>query len=603
MALSRSIFPDIAETLIPPFSILLSVAGVYVLGLPSLYLVGIGIGVVEILCVAYHDIRTGKWSLDYIAMLAMLVAIFSNEWLAGTVIAFMYTTGTALEKYASRRADASLAALLARLPKTALVKNDDDGSTREVPLSEVSSGTHIVVRGNELVPLDGLLVSAHATLNLANLTGESLPEEVSAGAHIKSGSINAGEACEIIVSGTLATSTYAKIIDLVKNARRDQIPFVRLAEKANTPFTLITFFISGIAYFYTGDVSRALAVLVIATPCPLIIAAPIAFIGSISRAASRNSIVKTPAALEALARVSTIFFDKTGTLTLGEPQLIGVTLLSKEMSEVQALSSASALEFHSIHPLAKALISATRARNLTPAPAENVHEVIGTGISGMVGGKYFSIEQSRGHEKNIGDISLLLSADGTHIALFHFSDVLKDNAKNVLAGLRKKGFSIAILTGDKKEHAEKIFAGLDLTIHADCSPEEKYRIVEEARAKGVVVAMVGDGLNDAPALAKADVGIVFSGTENSASIEAADIAILGHDITLISLVFSLAKRSIKIASESVFVGIGLSILGMLFAAFGFIAPVSGAVLQECIDVTVILNALRTAFPPRHLTKE
>ena len=586
-----------STALILPVAVALLLAGALAGTSKSLYLVAIAIGIAEVCVAAYHDIRENNWSLDYIALLAMTVAVFSNEWLAGAVIALMYTGGEALETYASRRAEASLAALLARIPKTALVK-DENGMTKEMPLADVPAGAVIVVRGGELVPLDGFLASPSAVLNLANLTGEPLPETLAQGEVVKSGSVNAGEAFELTVSGTLATSTYAKIVDLVKDADRDQAPFVRLAAAANLPFTLITLALSGGVYLVTGDIARVLAVLVIATPCPLIIAAPVAFIGSLSRAAGRNIIVKTPAVLETVARVTTIFFDKTGTLTLGTPELVGITLLSPGTTEEQALSLAAALEFHSIHPLARAVVAAAHAKNFSPAPAQDVSEVIGKGIAGTVGGRYITMEQAPAKHHREGGISLLLSEDGTPAAVFHFADVLKDNANRLLTDLAQEGFKVAVLTGDRAEHAEAIFAGLALDICADCTPEEKYRIVEEARAKGEVVAMVGDGLNDAPALAKADVGVVFSGTENSASIDAADVAILGHDVVLIRELFDLAHRSVRIASQSVYTGIGLSTIGMLIAAAGFIVPVEGALIQEGIDVAVIVNALRAALRPR-----
>ncbi len=581
-----------------PVAVFLLLAGALISTKEILYLVAIGIGIIGVFIEAYGDIRRQSWSLDYIALLAMIVAVFSREWLAGAVIALMYTGGKALETYASRRAEASLSALLARIPKTAFVKTEE-GDTREVPLASIPTGATIIVRGGELVPLDGLLATPSAILNLANLTGEPLPETVTEGAVIKSGSVNAGEAFELVVSGTLATSTYAKIVDLVKNADRDQAPFVRLAARVNLPFTLLTLLISGGVYLATGDITRVLAVLVIATPCPLIIAAPVAFIGGLSRAAGRNIIVKTPATLETIASVTTVFFDKTGTLTLGEPQLISTVLLAQHATERQALSLAAALEFHSIHPLARAIVAAAQAQSFTPMPAHDVVETVGTGITGKLNGFHLSIAQAPDQHHRAGGISLLLEEDSKPFAVFHFSDVLKANAKNLLAELVREGFKVAVLTGDREENAKDIFAGLTLDICADCTPEEKYRIVADARARGEVVAMVGDGLNDAPALAKADVGIVFSGTENSASIEAADVAILGHDVEQIHDLFALAHRSVRIARQSVYTGIALSVAGMLVAAVGFIVPLEGALIQEGIDIAVIVNALRAAFKPRH----
>ncbi len=583
-------------TLFPPATVALLLAGGLFSTSSVPYLVAIGIGILGVLVSALRDLREHSWALDYIALLAMVVAVFSDEWLAGAVIALMYTGGEALEAYASHRAEASLAALLARIPKTALVKHGD--TTEEVPLAEVPNKATIVIRGGELVPLDGYLASPEATLNLANLTGEPLPETVTEGAVVKSGSVNAGPAFELRVSGTLATSTYAKIVDLVKDAARDQSPFVRLAAKANLPFTLLTLLISGAVYLMTGDITRVLAVLVIATPCPLLIAAPVAFIGGLSRAAGKNIIVKTPAALETVSGTTTIFFDKTGTLTLGEPQLTEIVPLTANLTESQALSLAAALEFHSIHPLARAIVATARERHFTPAPAHESEETLGTGIAGTIAGERYSIGQAPNQHRKESGISLLLVRGDEPIALFHFSDVLKEHAKALLTDLAHAGYKVAVLTGDSQAHAEEIFTGLDITIHADCTPEEKFDIVARARKEGEIVAMVGDGLNDAPALAKADIGIVFSGTENSASIEAADVAILGHDVKLIRELFALSHRSVKIAGESVYTGIALSVVGMLAAAFGFIAPVEGAILQEGIDVTVIVNALRSALRPR-----
>lgn len=583
-----------STTLVLPALVAVLLAGALISKTSALYLIAIGIGIIQIFFVAYEELRDGTNSLDYVAFLAMILSLFTHEYLAGAVIALMYTGGEALEAYASRRAEASLASLLDRIPKNALVKQTD-GSLQEVPLSEVLIGSTILVRSNELIPLDGILESAMATIYTANLTGEPLPETLTKGAVIKSGCTNAGEALELIVSGTLATSTYAKILDLVRNAERDQAPFVRLTTRANLPFTIITFVISGVAYLLTGDIVRVLAVLVIATPCPLIIAAPIAFIGGLSRAAGRNIIVKTPATLEIIAGATTIFFDKTGTLTLGEPKLSSIIVLDRTLTDIQALSLAAALEFHSIHPIARAVVAAAKEHSFTPEPAREAKEVVGTGISGMVDGRSLSIAQAPHEYHEPGSISLLLREKDMPLAVFHLSDVLKDHAKKLLSDLSLLGYNVAILTGDRKENAEHIFSGLSLTIHADCSPEDKYRLVDEARSRSERVAMIGDGLNDAPALAKADVGIVFSGTENSASIEAADVAILGHDVELIHELLALSKRSVHIAQESVYTGISLSTIGMLAAATGNITPVRGALLQEGIDVAVILNALRTAF--------
>lgn len=563
-----------------------------VVGQPLLYLIATIIGIAKILFDSYEKIREGQYSLDYIAFLAMAVAVGSGNYLPGAVVALMFTGGEALEDFAEGRATASLKALLERIPKVALVR-DTGGATREVPLAEVVTGSTIVVRGHELVPLDGTLVSSDAVLDTSNLTGESLPETITTGTFVKSGMINAGPTFDLVVSGTFATSTYARIVQLVQDSKREQAPMVRLSEQANFPFTAVTIVFASGAYFFSGELGRALAVLVIATPCPLIIAAPIAFIGGLSRAAHRNIIIKKPAALEALSHATTIFFDKTGTLTLGTPEIVSINVHETGMSEEQVLAIAASIEFHSIHPLASAVTAALQARGGALLQATEVSETIGKGISGTVGGSRYSISKSSAHAGERGGIVLALVREGDVLAELQFADVLKDNVRHLIKTLHGRGLRVAVITGDRRANAEAVFAGMSLDIYADCSPEEKHRLVTDAKDKGEVVVMVGDGLNDAPALATAHVGMVFSGTENSAAIEAADVVIMGRDVALVAESFTIAGRSTTIAKQSVWTGIGLSTTGMLFAAFGFIVPVVGALIQEAIDVAVILNSLRT----------
>ncbi len=560
---------------------------------PVLYVVSISLGLAKLVTNATNQIFRKNWSLDYVAFLAMIVALATNEYLAGAVVALMYSSGEALEAYASHNAESALRALVSSIPKTALVERG--GQITETPLKDICSGERLLIRNGELVPLDGILLSTNAFLDLAPITGEPLPETVHKGAVIKSGSINEGQTFYISVSGNLETSTYSKIIDLVRQAEKVKAPFVDLADRANIPFTLLALSIAGGTYLLTFDVARVLAVLVIATPCPLIIAAPVAFVGGLSRAAKNNIIVKTPSALETITQVTTIFFDKTGTLTLGKPVLDSVVCLVPDLSESDALLRACSLELHSIHPLARAVVWASKERGIKTLPATNVSESIGTGIAGNVNGHYITITHAPHRNRKAGCISLLLTEDGIATALFHFSDKLKNNAVKLLSSLSDSGIRIVILTGDSKEHAEEAFKGVPLDIHADCTPEKKYQIVEDARANGEIVAMIGDGLNDAPALAKADIGIVFSGTENSASVSTADIAIIGSRLELIPELLVIAHRSVQIAKQSVYSGIGLSTIGMGFAASGFIPPVQGAILQEVIDVAVILNSLRSTL--------
>ena len=549
------------------------------------------IGLAKITWDSFEKIREGKYSLDYIAFLAMVVALFADQYLAGAVVALMITGGESLDEYASARAESALRKLVERIPKSCVVRMPD-GSTTEKPIQEVREGEVIVIRPNELVPLDGTLQSPQALLNEANLTGEPLPMTLVKGTFIKSGNVNVGETIELAVEGGFATSTYMRIVHLVDEAKKHQAPVVRLAERVNFPFTAIALLLAGGAYLLTGEIARALAVLVIATPCPLIIAAPVAFIGGLSRAARKNIIVKRPATLEELSRVGVVFFDKTGTLTLGEPRLSAIERHDTSRSETEVLSIAAAIEFHSIHPLARATLTARAARNTPILEAKNVVETIGKGIAGDVSGSRFTITKSP--LAATGGILLSLLENDTEIARLRFEDEIKDNVATLFQSLHKEGVAMEILTGDRQENAERLFGHFGIPIRASQTPETKFAAIDEMKKRNITVAMVGDGLNDAPALAEAQVGIVFSGTENSAAIEAADAVILGRDVMLIVELFDTARRAMRVAAQSIWGGVALSVVGMTFAALGFIPPVWGALIQEVIDVAVILNSLRAA---------
>lgn len=562
-----------------------------------IFIIFTSIGILIILLDSFRELRQGRYSLDYIALLAMVVSLISHEYIAGTIVALMFTGGKGLEVYANRKAEASLKALLNRIPKSAMVT--DGTTTREVPLQEIHSDEIIIVRPNELIPLDGILLSKKGIFNESNLTGEALPVERLCNTFIKSGVVNTGETIELRVVGTFTTSTYTKIINLVSQAREHEAPLVRVAARANIIFTVITLIIAGTAFAVTHDIVRLLAVLVIATPCPLIIAAPIAFIGGMSRAARKNIIVKSPKLLETLARANVVFFDKTGTLTLGEPVLSTINLRETTMNPDEILQVIASIEFHSIHPIARALVKEAQARKITMLEASEVVEIIGKGISGIVNETHYTIAQTvLDHQEGI---HLSLSSKEILLSVISLADQLKPDAAQILQSMTSAHLKIAIITGDTLENAKSIFKNLPVEIHADCSPEDKYHIIDTAKKDGNIVVMVGDGLNDAPALARAHAGIVFSGTENSAAIEAADGVILGSDLAKVSELFAISKRSLRIAQESIWAGIILSVTGMTIAAFGFIPPIIGAFVQEAIDVSVILNSLRSIIRPYRST--
>jgi heavy metal translocating P-type ATPase len=546
------------------------------------------LGIGSIIFDSVRAIRKGRYSLDYVAFAAMVLALISGNPLAGGIVALMFTGGKALEAFASRKADAALRSLAESIPKEAFVRTD--GTFAPVPLQEIREGAEILVKRGEIAPLDGTLLSREAYFDLANLTGEAGAVAFGEGVFIKSGAVNAGETVSLRVVGDFSSSTYHRIVELVEEAKAHPAPLVRLSERANIFFTISTVILAAAAYFF-GDLTRALAVLVIATPCPLIIAAPVAFIGGMSRLARAGVIVRAPMSLEAVARASAVFFDKTGTLTLGKPSLAQLDAHDGSRSQEECIRIAASIEVHSLHPLARAIVEAARERGISFKAAESVAETVGEGISGEVEGARYRIT---GRDIAHAGITLALQdAQGNDICLFHFVDSLKEGTAELLSGFSRAGLRTAIITGDTKENAEELFSGIKSELHADASPEDKFRLIDAAHQSDELVVMVGDGLNDAPALAAADVGVVFSGSENGASIEAADVAVLDRNLSRIGELFTVSHTTMRIARQSIYGGIGLSLAGMVLASLGLIPPIQGAFIQEAIDVLVILNALRT----------
>ncbi len=579
------------EFLLPSLVLVLSIVGFFA-GYRLLFVVAIALGLIVLGRNSLRSLREKRYSLDYIAILAMVVALATGEWGAGSVISLMILVSEALEAYSSREAEAALKKFVEKIPKTCEVRTAD-GAYKKTSIHEVKDGDIIFIRPDEIVPLDGYLVSERALMDEANLTGEVEPQPYRPNQLVKSGLINLQASIELRVTGDFSHSTYQKIVDLVEESKRHPARIVRLAEKYNYGFTAITLAMAGGAWLISsGTWTNLLAVLVIATPCPLLIAAPVSFLGGLNKASKQNIIVKKPAALETLSQITTIFFDKTGTLTLGIPRLVRTEPV-RGQNENALLAAAAAVELHSLHPLAKAVVQAAKERNLLRREASGVEEKIGEGIMGTVDGAAIRLQKSASDGAGKDGIVIDIFSDDRLAGRLFFEDEIKSGTAELLAELKQR-YAVAILTGDTEENAERLFGHLGVTIHARCLPEDKFSIVKAAQAQGGKVMMVGDGLNDAPALALADVGVVFSGSENSASIEAASIAILSRNIERVASLLAIANRATRIARESILWGIGLSVVGMGFAAFGFIPPVTGAILQEGIDVSVILNALRAA---------
>lgn len=574
-----------------PFLIVACIIAALSLHMPFLYGAAIIAGVAQLLLESYERIRRRKWNLDYLAFITLATALALGALFAGAVIALMVAVSAALEKYGTAHAQKTLRELFDNIPKTALLMTAD--GTEEVSLHAVRKGDALLIRPNEMLAFDGYLLSERALLSEANLTGEMIPVPYAETAALKSGAVNVGETLKLRVLNDFEHSSYRKILSLVEEGKLHPSPIVRLAERYNLVFTVFSLLLAFGAYLFSGDWGRFLAVLVIATPCPLLIAAPISFIGGLNKAARKNIIIKSPFVLELLAKTKMFFFDKTGTLTLGEPHLKKVELLEASFSREKALAVASALEWHSFHPIAKAIVREYARYDGEMLAAHDVEEKIGEGIFGTVLGRRYGVVQA---DQNMGHGIAVDVVDGDRpVARLFFDDELKSDVARVFGYLRERGYALGILTGDKKANAERLFGHFRLPIYAECRPERKTELVERYQREGKLVGMVGDGMNDAPALALADVGIVFSGTENSASIEAADVAIFGRDAWLIRDAIHIGRRSYHVALQSILLGIGLSVIGMSFAFFGLIPPVYGALLQETIDAIVIINALRSTY--------
>ncbi len=566
------------------------------------WLIGVIPALTALLVEIVRSIGRGEIGLDIVAALSMTAALVFGETLAAAVVAVMYAGGTVLESFAEGRARREMHDLLSRVPRTAT--RHRNGGLEEVPLDEIDPGDRLLIRQGDVVPVDGLVVSETAFLDTSALTGESLPMRVSRGAEAMSGSTNAGEAFDLTATRLARESTYAGIVRLVEEAQRSKAPMSRLADRWSLGFLAVTVAIAFAAWWVTGDPIRAVAVLVVATPCPLILAVPVALVAGLSRAAHFGVLIKGAGPLETMARIRTLILDKTGTLTDGRPQIVSIDS-HDDMSEDDILRLAAALDQASKHPVAQAIVAAAKARNLAlPVPSE-VAELPGEGVVGsveghkvIVGGDGFVAKRvGRSTEDHpalsAGSVLVAVAVDGHMVGHLVMSDPLRDGAGDMLDGLRREGVErILLATGDRAEVAERVTDGLGLDgLRAGLTPDQKVLLVLTERKNGPVM-MVGDGVNDAPALAAADVGVAMGARGAAASAEAADVVLLIDRIDRLGPGIEIARASRRIAVESVVAGIGLSVAGMVAAAFGHLTPVEGALIQEAIDVAVILNALR-----------
>jgi heavy metal translocating P-type ATPase len=575
------------------------------LGLWTIALIGSGFPVVwRTLRAARH----GNYATDLVASLSIVTAAIIGQPLAGLVIVLMQTGGEALERFAERRASAAVRELEKAAPRIAHLVSGTHGLV-DVPVGELNVGDVFLVRPGEMVPCDGIVLSGISEIDASQLTGEAIPVPAHEGIRLMSGSLNAHGVLSVRASARAAESQYSKIVELVREAQASKSPLQRLADRYAVWFTPATLAVCVVTFFLTRSWTSVLAVLVVATPCPLILATPVAIIGGINRAARRKIIVRHGAALEMLSDATLAVFDKTGTLTVGKPSVKNVFALPGFM-EREVLRSAAAIEQGSSHLLARVVVEEAQKRYGTLLQAKHHLESPGEGLTGMVGdievvvgSRAFVARHATAsldvfdEEDGEAGLRAYVLFSGKPAGIIEYADSLRPELKSFLVTLGELGLTrTVLLSGDGAANAKAV--GLEAGIkevHGELLPADKAAIVSRFRAHGEVVLMVGDGTNDAPALSAADVGVALAGHGGGVTSEAADVVILVDDLSKVGEAVAISRRTMRLARQSIATGLVLSGIAMIFAAYGFIPPTQGALLQEGIDVAVILNALRASW--------
>ena len=547
----------------------------------------------------------GHLGVDLIALAALVGTLLVGEYLAGAVITIMLTSGRALEGWAGGRAERELRALLEHGPRIA--HRYEQQLLVDCPLDDVVVGDVLLVQPGEVVPVDGTVRGGTATIDESALTGESLPVQRGVDDIVMSGAVNAGGPFDVVATTNVADSTYAGIVRLVEQASAATSPFVRLADRFALAFLFVSFAAAGLAWLISGEAVRAVAVLVVATPCPLILAAPVAIVAGLSRCARRGVVVKGGGALEALARADVLLFDKTGTLTVGRPTIIEI-VTADGFDAADVLRCAASLDQISPHVLASAIVRSARERGLELVLPTDASEQPGAGVGGVVSGRHVHVGngewagvvedagwvfRARSFAEFEGAMCVFVSIDGIPSGALILSDPIRPDAARTIRNLRRRGIRrVVMVTGDRVEVAASVGAmvGVD-GIAAQQTPADKVEVVRRETALGSTI-MVGDGINDAPALAAATVGVAIGARGSTASSETADIVLTVDRLDRLGEAHMIARRAVSIALQSVMAGMILSMLAMGAAAAGVLPPTWGAMLQEVIDVAVILNALR-----------
>ncbi len=571
----------------------------------------IGIVIVVTAVDMVRDLMSGHWGLDVLAVIAMVATLAVDEYVAGLIIALMLTGGEALEAWAARRAGRELDTLLNRAPAFAQRIDPHTGDTEQIPVDEVAVGDELLVRSSEILPVDGTLLSERAVIDESSVTGEPVPVTYGAGDSVLSGTMNGTVAFTMRADKAARDSQYASIVHLVEAAVESRSPMVRLADRYAVPFTIVSLLIGALAWYVSGDPVRFAEVLVVATPCPLLIATPIAFMGGMSSAAKLNVIIKEAGALEVLSKVQSVAFDKTGTLTQGRPEVVEIRLGTRSAGHTLALAAAA--EQYSVHVFAQPMIELARRDGLDLPRILTAEEVATNGVEATLAdgtqvrvGKPGFVEGVTGPLQRTvleaGETAVYVSVGDALAGVIVLSDPVRPHAAATVARMRAAGVKkVVMVTGDVASTAASIAREVGLTaVHAETTPQTKVDIVAALHPRPVL--MVGDGLNDAPVLAAADVGIAMAGRGVTAASESASAVLTSDDLTRVADVMEVSRRTVAIAVQSIWMGIVISVGLMLVAAFGYLPAVVGALLQEVVDLVAILSALRALAAHRAIQR-
>ncbi len=560
------------------------------------------IGIIALLPIFLNIVKSilhRSFGVDLIALVGIVTALLLGEYTAGLIILLMLSGGEVLEGFALKKAQDGIANLMKINPTKATVVLNNEEKT--IPTGEVKIGSLILVKQHEIIPIDGIIKKGETLIDESKLTGESVPVEKTKDSLVMSGSINLGGPIYIETIKTDKESTYQNIITLVEKAQQMKPNFMRIADRYAVYFTFIAFTIALGAYFMSGDWMNALLVLVVATPCPLILAAPTAFAGSISVLSKNGVVVQNPDAIERLAKGEVFLFDKTGTLTYGTPKVHNIEIYDEKYSKEEFLKILFSVEKYSTHTLAESITKYAIENKISSYEINNFNEEIGSGVSGNTEniqikcGKWNFVNETTNEEpqREEDQIYVYASVDGKTIGRISLLDEVRPDIKDFIKELKTKVQEIMLISGDKKNRVAKMAESVGIEkIQAECSPSDKVAIVEKYLKEGKKVIMIGDGINDAPALTRADVGIVLGASNNTIATSNGGLVIKGDNPKVILKAIETTKKTMHITKQSIFVGMGLSIVLMFFGAFGKFSPIQGALMQEVIDIIVIVNALR-----------